>query len=182
MNPDVPVAEYLFVRGALRGSQLTLYPNRIVHEGAGSTETVALAQLAAVRVAYQRDAAKLGWALALLAVALACAAAAGPLQGWTLAAAAELAEQARRESQAGGVPGVLHGTVRALGVLASLLPMLAAALGALGALLVALYWIGHTTFTLCFAAAERNYPVRGRNARMLEFAETVSASIAALHR
>lgn len=182
MNPDVPVAEYLFVRGALRGSQLTLYPNRIVHEGAGATETVALAQLAAVRVAYQRDAAKLGWAIVLLGVALAFAAAAGPLQGWTLAAAAELAEQARRDSQSGGVTGALHATVRALGMLASLLPVLAAALAALAALLVALYWIGHTTFTLCFAAVERNYPVRGRNARMLEFAEAVSASMAALDR
>lgn len=182
MNPDVPVAEYLFVRGALRGSQLTLYPNRIVHEGAGATETVALAQLAAVRVAYQRDAAKLGWAIAFVAVAVAFAVAAGPLQGWTLGAAAELAEQTRRESQAGGVTGVLHGTVRALGVMASLLPMLAAALGAAAALLVALYWVGHTTFTLCFAAAERNYPVRGRNARMLEFAEAVSATFSALDR
>jgi hypothetical protein len=182
MTPDVPVAEFVFDGGELRGAQLTLYANRIVYQGADAMEIVPLAQLAAARVQYERDVSKLGWGLALAGLALAFALVAGPLQGWSVAAAAEVAEQARREAGSAGVPGVLHATLRALGAAASLLPALAAALAVAAAALAVLFWLGRTTFTLCFGALERSYPVRGRNAHLHEFAEAVSACLATLQR
>jgi hypothetical protein len=137
-------------------------------------ETVPLAQLAAVRIAFGREQAKLGWAIALLAIALALAAVAGPLLVWSGGAAARIAEHARRES----LDAVLLAVLTALGGLASILPVLAAALGLLAAALAVFFWLGLTTLTLSFGAVERVYAVRGRNRFLIEFAETLSARLA----
>ena len=80
MSLDAPLAEFEIRSGAQRGSRLTLYANRLVHQGADSMEVVPLAQLASVRIAFERDPRKLNWAIALLVLALALAAASGPLQ------------------------------------------------------------------------------------------------------
>jgi len=182
MNPDVPVAEFEFRGGALRGALLTLYPNRIVYQGAGSMETVPLAQLSAVRVGFEREPRKLNWAIGLLVVAFLLASVAGPLQGFAAAAAAEVAEHARREGTTGGVTGVLMASFKALGSFAGLLPAAAAALTAWAAALGVFYWLGFTTLTLSFAAVERSYSVRGRDGFLFEFAEVVSDRLAALGR
>jgi hypothetical protein len=179
MNADVPLAEFVFDGGTLRGAQLTLYSNRIVYQDDRATEVVPVAHLAAARVEYERDPATLGWAIALLVLALALALVAGPLQGWAAATAADLAEQVRREAGPGGVPGLLHTSLWALAAAAAWLPALAAGLALAAAGLGGLFWIGHTSFTLCFGPLERCYSVRGRNAHMHEFAEAVSARLAA---
>lgn len=174
MSNDLPVAEC-----SLRGSaQLTLYPNRVVLHGGGAMETVALAQLASVRVAFEREPRKLRWALILAAIAMLLFWVARPLQGMAVSAAAEVAENIRRESTSGGVPGVLLATFNALGGFARSLPKLGAALiiwaGALGAL----WLLGVTTLTLSFAAVERDFRMRGRNRAVFDFAESVSSEIA----
>ena len=59
MSDDAPLAEFEFRGGALRGSRFTLFPGRLVHRGGDVSESVALAQLGAVRIAFERDARKL---------------------------------------------------------------------------------------------------------------------------
>ena len=79
-------------------ARLTLYANRLVLHGADAMETVPLAQLAAVRVAFERDPRKLNWAIVLLRAALVfCRGISGPLQGW-MAARRQGRRAARRES------------------------------------------------------------------------------------
>ena len=175
MSLDVPLEEYEFRSGAQRGSRLTLYANRLLHQGGDVMETVPLAQLAAVRIAFERDARKLNWALALLAIALALAAASGPLQAWLAATVTNIGEHARRES----LDAVLVAVFRVLGGVASILPGLAAALAAAAAALLAYFWLGTTTLTLAFAATERASAVQGRDLRLFEFAEALSERIAA---
>ena len=174
MTPDGPLAEFEIGSGTQRGSRLTLYVNRLVHQGGDSMETVPLAQLAAVRVSFERDAARLNWAIALLILALFFAAISGPLQGWIAGAAAKVGEQARRES----LDAVLLGVFTVLGGLARLLPVLATALAAGAAALLVFFWLGATVLTLAFAAAERSYAVRGRNRFLVEFAQTVAEQLA----
>lgn len=179
-HPDTPLTEFEFRGGALRGAQLTLYPNRIVLQGGGAMETVPLAHLAAVRVAFGREPRKLNWAIALAVTALLLASIAGPLQSFASAAAAEVAEHARREASAGGVPRALIASFRALGGFASLLPAAAAALAAWAAALAAFYWLGRTTLTLSFGAVQRAYAVRGRDRLLHDFAESVGRKLAEL--
>jgi hypothetical protein len=174
VSDDGPLAEFEIGSGAQRGSRLTLYANRLLHQGTDSMEAVPLAQLAAVRVAFERDPAKMNWAIALLVLALFCAAISGPLQAWLGGAAARIGEPARRES----LDAVLQGVFGAMGAVASMLPALAAALAAGAAVLLVYFWLGVTVLTLAFAAAERSYPVRGRNRHLLEFAQTVAEQLA----
>ena len=70
MSVNQSLAEFEIGSGAQRGSRLTLYASRLVHQGKDAMETVPLAQLASVRVAFERDARKLNWAVALLIAAL----------------------------------------------------------------------------------------------------------------
>lgn len=174
MSLDTPLAEFEIGSGAQRGSRLTLYANRLVHHGGDAMEAVPLAQLAAVRVAFERDPRKLNWAIALLVLALILVAVSAPLQSAVAALAAGVREQAGRES----LDRVLLASFSALGGLARLLPVLAAALAALAAALAVLFWLGRTTLTLSFAAVERDYPVLGRNVLLIQFAEVVAAQLA----
>lgn len=174
MNEDLPVAEC-----DLGGSaQLTLFSNRVVLRGGGVLETVALAQLASVRVAFEREPKKLRWALILAAIAVLLFWVARPLQGLALSAAAEVAESIRREASAGGVPPVLLATFNALAGFARSLPKLGAALLVWGGALAALWVIGVTTLTFSFAATERAFRRRGRHRGLFDFAESVSTEIA----
>lgn len=175
MSLDSFLAEFDVSSGVQRGSRLTLYANRLVHQGGDSMETVPLAQLAAVRVAFERDPRKLNWAVALLAVALVLAAVFAPLQRWIAAAAAKVGDPVRPES----LDAVLLGAFNALGGFASILPGLAAALAAAAVVLLVLFWLGATTLTLSFAAAERAYAVRGRNRFLFDFAEAIADRLAA---
>lgn len=170
MTLDSPLAE--FEIGA--GARLTLYANRLIEQGGDVMETVPLAQVASVRVAFERNPGRLYWAMALLFAALFCAAISGPLQGWISGAAAKIAEHARKDS----LELVLLSVFTALGGLASLLPVVAAAL-ALGAIaLMGFFWLGVTVLTLAFAATERHYEVRGRNRYLVEFAQLVAEQLA----
>lgn len=175
MSLDSPLAELEIDSGAQRGSRLTLYANRLVHQGGDSMEAVPLAQLAAVRVAFERDRRKLNWAIALLVVALMLAAISGPLESWIEASMKQVGDPVRRES----LDAVLREVFKALRGFARILPRLAAALAAGATALLVFFWLGATVLTLAFAATERSYTVRGRNRFLLEFAQTVAEQLAA---
>lgn len=137
-------------------------------------ETVPLAHLAAVGVAFERDPRKLNWAIVLLVFALILLAVSGPLQGGIAALVGGIKEHAGRES----LESALLATFSVLGALARLLPFLAALLAAIAVALLALFWLGLTTLSLSFAAVERSYSVRGRNPLLVQFAEVVAAQLA----
>jgi hypothetical protein len=171
MSADHPLAEYQ-LRG---GGRLTLYANRLVHQGGDSMEAVPLAQLAAVGVGFERDPAKMNWAVALLVVALVCALASGPLQSGIGALAASVKDHAGRES----LEAVLLASFSALGALARLLVPLAVLLAGIAAALVFFFWFGATVLSFSFAATQRSYRVRGRDPQLVDFAHTVAEQLAA---
>jgi hypothetical protein len=175
MALDSPLAEFAIGSGAQRGSRLTLYANRVAHQGGDSMETVPLAQLAAVRVTFERDPRKLNWAVGLLVTALILAVISRPLQNWISSAASKLGDSARRES----LDAVLQGVFNVLGGLAGALPAIAVALAAAAAALLVFFWLGVTVLTLAFAATEREYAVRGRNSFLFDFAQAVAEQLAA---
>ena len=175
MTPENPLAEFEINSGPLRGSRLTLFANRLVQVGVESMETVPLAQLAAVGVAFERDPRKLNWAVGLLVAALMLAMASGPLHSVITALAAGVKEHAGRES----LDAVLLASLAALGGLARLLLPLAVLLAGLATALLVYFWLGLTTLRLYFAAVERDIPVRGRNPLMIQFAEAIAAQLAA---
>jgi len=169
------LTEFEFASGAQRGSRLMLFANRLVLHGGDAMETVPLAQLASVRVAFERDSRKLNWAIVLLAAALVLALVSGPLQNGAAALVAGVKEQAGRES----LDAVLISSFSALGALARLLAPVAAALTVLAAVLLAFFWFGMTTLALSFAVTEREFSVRGRNQLLFQFAEAVAEQLAA---
>lgn len=170
MSAHTPLSE--FDLGA--GARLTLYADRIVHQATDAMETVPLAQLASVRVAFERDALKLNWAVVMLVVALALALVSSPLQGGAAALAASVREQAGRES----MDALLVSSFSALAALGRLLMPVAALLAGFAAVLLGFFWYGATTLTLSFAATERGFAVRGRNPALLDFADAVALQLA----
>jgi len=175
MSIDQPLASYDFASGARRGSRLALYANRLMLSGSGATETIPLAHLASVRVAFERDARKLNWAIGLLALALVFAVTSGPLRSWMMELAAKVGTSAGRES----LEAVLLAAFGAIGQLARLLFPLALILAAGAIALLVYFWIGQTTLTLAFAATERVCAVRGRDRQLDDFADLLGERLAA---
>lgn len=171
------ITRYDFTRGALRGTHFTLYASCLIHRGENHLETLPLAAIASLRVAYERDARRLGWGVALLVVALVLFAVSGPL--------AELASTASAEMAAAGASGVaraLQGLFRLLLAVANALPFAGAAIALAGVALGVVGWLGNTTLVLDFAGSERVYPVRGRNPGLLDFSEAVCERLMSLKR
>lgn len=163
------VARFAFASGELRGTHLTLYPTCLVHRSEHHLETLPLAAMSAVSVAFRRDTRKLGWGIALVVAALLLLAIARPIGIFASGAAGDMAS-----AGAQGVAGALHGFFRLLEAFASLLPVVALACVLGGAALCALGWVGTTTLLVGLPGSERLYPVRGRNTQLLEFAEALS--------
>lgn len=171
------ISRFDFTSGALRGSHFTLYGNCLIHRGATQMETVPLAGIAALRVAYERDARRLGWGISLVIIALLVFAISGPLTALAEAAAAEMAAAGGH-----GIARALYGVFRFFAAVTSLLP-LAALLCAIGGIVLAvLGWTGRTTLVIDFAGSERVYSVRGRNPALLDFSEAVCERLMALKR
>jgi hypothetical protein len=172
-----PIARYAFTGGMLRGTHLTLHPTCLVHRGENQLETLPLAAMTAVRVAFQRDTRKLGWGIALIVIALLLLAIAGPIGTFASGAAGEMAG-----AGAQGVARALHGFFRMLEAIASLLPVIALACVIGGGALCALGWIGGTLLAISLPGAERLYAARGRDTVLLEFAEALSERLMHLKR
>jgi hypothetical protein len=179
MTNETPaaIATYAFTGGMLRGTHLTLHTTCLVHRGENQLETLPLAAMTAVRVAFQRDTHKLGWGIALIVIALLLLAIAGPIGTFASGAANEMAG-----AGAQGVARALHGFFRMLEAIASLLPVVALACVIGGGALCALGWMGATLLAISLPGAERLYPARGRDTVLLEFAEALSERLMHLKR
>jgi len=171
-DASAALARFDFTNGEQRGSHLTLYANCLVHRGDAHLETLPLATITSVRVAFERGAALLGWTLVLLIAAILMLLIASPVSNLAAGAAADLAGSGNH-----GVARSLYGLFRAIEAVANALPVaaLAAVLG--GGALAGFGWLGNTVLTLTFASAERVYAVRGRDTRLLDFAEAVSERV-----
>jgi len=168
------ITRFDFTAGALRGTHLTLYANCLVHRGGAHLETLPLASIASVRVAFERDERKLRWGTVLVIIALLLLGISAPLAAFAGGAAAELA--------AGGTQGVgraLQEFFRVIEALANALPWLAMVVVLGGIALGVLGWLGSTKLTLTLAGVQRVYPIRGRDARLLDFAEALSERVVA---
>jgi hypothetical protein len=165
-----------FTNGPLRGTHLILYAACLVHRGDAHLETVPLATVAAVRVEFLRDQRRIGWGIALIVLALLLFAIAGPLVSLAVLGAGDVA------SGTSGVANALHTLFQILEAIGHALPWLGA-VGLLGGgTLAAVGWLGSTTLTLTFAGGERSYLLRGRNAKLLDFAEQASEKLMQLKR
>jgi len=171
------ITRYDFTSGSLRGTHFTLYASCLVHRGDAHLETVPLAAIASLRVAYERDARKLGWGVSLLLAALLVFAVSGPLAELAGAAAAEMAA-----AGGSGVARALYGLFRFLWSLANALPFLAFAAALGGIALAVLGWLGSTTLALDLAGSERMYPVRGRSSGLIDFSEAICERLMSLKR
>jgi len=171
MSPDHPLAEV-----QVGGGMLSLYQGRLVHRSDAVTETVPLAQLGSVRIAFEREGGKLGGAIALALAAALLLLVAAPLSVWLATLAGKVAEPGSRES----LESVLHSVFSVLAGVAGALPSIAVMLLVVGAAFAALWLYGRTTLTLCFAATERALSLRGRNLALLEFAEALARRLAEL--
>lgn len=171
------VTRFAFTHGALRGTHLTLHPTCLVHRSDTHLETLPLAGLTAVRVAFERDTRKLGWGVALVVVALLLLAITAPLGGFASRAAGEMSAAGSQ-----GVTLALVGFFRLIEAFASLLPVLALACVVGGGTLCVLGWMGSTSLVVSLPGAERFYPSRGRDTLLLDFAEALSERLMVLRR
>lgn len=179
MNDETSQAaltRFEFTSGALRGSQLMLYPRSLLHRSDGHLETMPLTRVTAMRVSFERHPRQLGWGVALVVVALAMLAIAAPLGSLMHGAAQEMGAGAQ------GVPRALYSIFRFIEMIAALLPAAALACALGGAALAVLGWRGSTTLTLVLAGTERVYSARGRDTLLLDFAEMVSERLMASTR
>lgn len=167
MPPESPLASFDFASGPLRGTQLTLYGARLLHHGPDYKESMALGAIAAVRVAYERDAQRIGWGAALFVVALFLFLLFRPLGNLAGRAALEI-------TGTQSVAEVLRSILQAIEALAGLMPVVAAACVLGGGALIAFGWIGATTLVLMLPAGERAYAVRGQSRLLVDFADLLA--------
>src|SRR3954462_15091545 len=131
MNDETGSAltRFEFASGALRGSQLMLYPRCLVHRSESHLETIPLARVTALRVSFERHPRQLGWGVALVVFALVMLAIASPMGSVAHGAAQEMATSAQ------GVARTLFSLFRLIEMIAALLPALALACALGGAAL-----------------------------------------------
>jgi len=173
VTTDNPLAEFEIGSGAQRGSRLTLYVNRLTYQGGDTMESVPLAQLAAVRVAFERDPRKLNWAIGLLLLTLVLAA----LSGRCKARSPRWRRESATPDGASRLTHVVRRIQRARGI-RQLLPGIAVALALVATALLVFFWLGATVLSLAFAATERSYAVLGRNRLLIDFAHVVAEQLA----
>lgn len=171
MALETPIASFHFPAGPLRGTQLALFGTRLLHHGVDQMESITLAAVAAVRVAYERDIRRIVWGAALIVIAIVLFVVSGPLSMLAAEAAAGVSGNA-------SVAQLLRGTLLFLGALASLLDAVGAAGVIGGGALVAFGWIGTTTLVLSLPAGERAYGMRGKNRLLVDFAELLAERVA----
>ena len=170
-----PLARFEFTSGLQRGSYLALFPRCLVHRSESQLETLSLAALAAVRVAFTRDGRKLRWGVALVVAALVLLALAGPLGSLAAQAASDMATSGSQ-----GVARALASLFHFVEGVASLLPAVALACALGGAALGVFGWRGTTVLSLDLGGSARVYSVPGRDALLLDFAEMLSERVSTL--
>ena len=176
-DPGAAIARFDFASGLLRGSHLILYQGCLVHRGGYVLETLPLATIASVRVAFERDSRRVGWGIALLLLAIVLFAISAPVAALAGDAATQMAAAGNQ-----AVARALLALFRLLEAAAELLTALAAPIALGGAALGAFGWLGRTKLAVTFAGYERDYPAPGRNAALLDFAELLAEQVASLKR
>jgi hypothetical protein len=176
-DPGPAITRYDFTSGALRGTHFTLYATCLTHRGENHLETLPLAGIASLRVAYEHDARRIGWGVVLLLVALVIYALSAPLAGLATTGAEEMAK-----TDGHGVARALQALFNFLYGVAKTMPFVALACALGGVALGVFGWIGSTTLVLDLAGSERAYPVRGRNPSLLDFSEAVCERLMSLKR
>lgn len=178
MNDESQLAlvRFDFTRGALRGSQLMLYPRCLVHRSESHLETMPLARVTALKVSFEREPRRLGWGIALVIAALLLLALSGPLGSFAHTAAQEMTASGQ------GVARALFSFFRFIEVIAALLPALALAGAVGGGVLAAFGWRGSTTLTVALGGTERIFSARGRDTLLLDFAEMAAERLMATAR
>lgn len=171
MPAESPIAAFDFASGPQRGTHLSLYATRLLHHGAGYMESMPLAAIAAVRVSYERHEQRIGGGVALLLLAVVLLLVSGPLGALAAGAAAEVAG-------AQPIAEILRGTLRAVEAFASLMPPAGALCLLAGSALIVFGWIGTTTLALMLPAGEREFPVRGQNRMLVDFADLLAERVA----
>jgi len=171
------ITRYDFTSGALRGTHFTLYATCLTHRGDNHLETLPLAAIASLRVAYERNARRIGWGVALLVVALILFAVSGPIAGFADLHAAEMAK-----TEPNAVTRAVQGTFGFLGAVGRALPFVGVLIALGGIALGVLGWIGSTTLVLDLAGSQRAYPVRGRNPGLVDFSEALCERLMSLKR
>lgn len=171
MALETPIASFQFPAGALHGTQLSLFGTRLLHQGVDQMESITLAAIAAVRIAYERDIQRIVWGAVLIVLAIVLFVVSGPLSAMAADAAAGVSGNA-------SIAQLLRGTLLFLGALASLLVAVGAACVIGGGALVAFGWIGTTTLVLSLPAGERAYGIRGKNRLLVDFAELLAERVA----
>jgi hypothetical protein len=166
------ISRFEFTNGEQRGTHLSLYAGCLVHRSGTHLETLPLAAMSAIRVAFERHTRRLGWAVTLVVIALVMLAIAGPLGTFASTALA-----AGPQSVA-----LMQGVYRLLEALASLLPVAALACLIGGIVLGVFGWLGSTTLVVALPGSERVYSVRGRDPQLLEFAEALSERLMLAHK
>lgn len=173
------MAQYLFERGALRGTELMLFEARFVHLGPDFSESTALDAIASVRISFERASRRIGWGIALGIAAIAVFGLAGPSGTQIGRALADVSAQIAREpAQASPVAQFLESALRALEFLVALMPGVALGLFVWGAALAATGWIGYTTLVIALPSTEREFVVPGRDRAFIAFAEDLAEAIA----
>jgi hypothetical protein len=162
---QLAITRFDFTRGALRGSQLILYPRCLVHRSDAHVETVPLARVTALKVSFEREGARLAWGVVLVIAALLLLAMSAPLGSFAHGAAQEMGANGQ------GVARALSALFRFMELLAAVLPALAIACVVVGAMLVVHGWRGSTTLMLSLGGETRDYSVRGRDKQLLDFAD-----------
>ena len=175
-DAQTPLIRFDFRSGLQRGSQLMLYPRYLVHRSDSHVETVPFARVTALRVAFERDARRLGWGVAWVIVALLLLALAAPIGSLALAAAQEMTGSTQ------GVARALYSLFRFIEGVAAVLPAIALGTALGGAALGVLGWRGTTTLTLVLGGGERAYAVGGRDTLLLDFAEMAAERLMATAR
>ena len=170
------ITRFDFKSGLARGSNMTLYATCLVHRSDFHLETLPLAALASVRVAFERNLAWMIWGGVMVFVALVLLAVSGPLAALAGSAAGEVAVNAT------GVAAALATFFRVVEALANALPWLAGLLALCGGTLGGFGWVGGTTLGVTFAGGERQYSVHGRSTRLLDFAEAIAERLMLLRR
>lgn len=173
-----PATRFDLRTGPWRGTQISLHDTCLVHRGDSHLETLPLAALSSVQVSFQRDESRLRWGVVLIVLALLLFAIAGPIETLAASAGREIAAAGPQS----GVATALAGLFRFLEALGRALPVIAVVTALAGAALAGLGWLGATVLTLSFAGGERRFPVRGRDALLLEFAERVAEALATVKR
>ena len=182
--PQLDTGERALAEVVSRGETAVLTQRRLVIAGRDGESSTALAHIASLRVRFERLPRAALAGLALLAVAAALFAAAGPVRAFFLAQATTLETNARQEQASGaageaGLPPVLARIATSLAGAARVLPWLGLLALALGALQLGRGLLGRTVVTVFAGGGELELVRLGRSRPIEDFVKEVGRHLPA---